>query len=666
MSKSKMNLDSRKAGSLTLLIGLLFAGAVQLFGQTIPPAGSEDRLIAVLKSDAAHKEKADACRQLAIIGTKDAVAPLAALLGDEKLSHMARYALEPIPDPAVDEALRDALGKLKGRPLVGVIGSIGVRRDARAVGVLTIMLHDPDAQVAQAAARALGRIGNRRATRALQSALKNAPAANQLALCEGLFRCAEALAAGGERADAIEIYDQLRELEDAPHQVRAGALRGAILTRGEDGLGLLRQHLRSDDYILFSAAVQAAQELPGTRVSRALTAGLSQLPADNQILVVWTLGKRADPVALLSLYTLARKGEKTVRLEAIRVLPQSGHVSAVPVLLELLADADRQISQTAQEALGALPGREADAAVMAMFNSSQTSRRLAAIELMGRRRMTATVGKLLKAAGGADPEIRPAAIKAVGELGGPAKLPALLDLLMDLETSDELNAARQALSDVCAKADDTESCTKKLAGALTKAGPAQKIVLLRVLGGIGGPNALEAVRKAVDDRRAEVHVAAIRALGTWKTADAAPHLLALAKAADNPNDKTLCLRGYLGFAARGDVLAGQRLSMCRKAASLLIERDDEKRLLLGALGGINSPGALALIMPYLDDPATRAEACTATVAIAENLLKRRDSSKLAPKLVKPLEKVAQVSTNADLARRAKALLRQAQKRARGR
>jgi HEAT repeat protein len=479
-----------------------------------------------------------------------------------------------------------------------------------------------------------------------------------------LFRCAEALAAKGRRKNAIAIYDQLRNV-DAPHQVRGGALRGAILSHGKDDLGLLRQHLRSDDYILFSAAVQAAQELPGAEVTRALTAELNQLPADNQILVVWTLGKRADPAALPSLFNLAKKGEKTVRLEAIRVLPQIGHASALPVLVELLADADGQISQTAQESLGALSCGETDAAVVAMFNSSETSWRLAAIELMGRRRMTATVGELLKAAGDADPEIRPAAIKAVGELGGPAELPALLDLLMELETSDELNAARQALSDVCAKADDTESCTKKLAGVLTKAGPAQKSTLFRVLGGIGGPNALEAVRKAVDGRSPEVRIAAIRALGTWKTADAAPHLLALAKAAGNPNDKTLCLRGFLGFAARPDLPAGERLSMCRKA-SLLIERDDEKRLLLAALGGINSPAALGLIMPYLGEPAVSAEACTATVAIAKNLLKIRDNSKIAAKLVQPLEKVAQVSTDADQTRRAKTLLRQAQKRARGR
>src|SRR5689334_14093880 len=86
-----------------------------------------DRLIAVLKSDASRKEKVDACRQLAVIGTKEAVAALAALLANEQMNHMARYALETIPDPSVDEALRAALGQLQGRPLVGVIGSIGVR-----------------------------------------------------------------------------------------------------------------------------------------------------------------------------------------------------------------------------------------------------------------------------------------------------------------------------------------------------------------------------------------------------------------------------------------------------------------------------------------------------------------------------------------------------------
>ena len=66
---------------------------------------------------------------------------------------MARYAMEPIPDPAVDSALRRA-GRLKGRPLIGVIGSIGVRRDARAVDRLAALLKEQGSGVARAAARA--------------------------------------------------------------------------------------------------------------------------------------------------------------------------------------------------------------------------------------------------------------------------------------------------------------------------------------------------------------------------------------------------------------------------------------------------------------------------------------------------------------------------------
>jgi len=519
MSKSKIN--------YTLIIALLLAFAMQSFGQTVVPATKQqvDKLIAVLKSDAPHKEKADACRLLALVGTKDAVAPLAALLGDEKLSHMARYGLEPIPDPAVDEALRDALGKLKGRPLVGVIGSIGVRRDVKAVEPLAKMLHDTDDQVAQAAARALGKIGNQPATRALQRALPNVSAANQLAFCEGLFRCAEALIAQGNQDQAIEIYDELRKL-DAPHQVRGGALRGAILTRGKDGIALLREHLRSKDYIMFSAAVQTAQELPDAEVTQALTAELNRLPADNQILIIQTLGKRADASASPALFALAGNSEKSVRLAAIKSLAEIGHSSAVPVLAELLNDTDSDISQAAQESLAALPGRQADDAVMAMLNSSQTGQRLAALELIGRRRMTTSIPALLKAAVDADPQVRPAALRKVGELGSDTELPELLNLLMRSETSQDLEAAERALSAVCMRADNPQSYTGKLTSLLVQARPEQKNALLRVLGVIGGTDALNAVRSAANDSNAQVRAVAIRVLCAWKTADAAPDLLA--------------------------------------------------------------------------------------------------------------------------------------------
>jgi HEAT repeat protein len=221
------------------LAALLLAVAGPSSGQDAPkPAkGVEAKLIAVLKSNASREEKAAACRNLALIGTGASVPALAELLGDEKLGHMARYALEPIPDPAVDAALRDALGKLKGRPLVGVVGSVGVRRDAQAVERLAGLLKDGDAEVAQAAAKALGRIGTQSAVKALEDNLASAPSANWPALYEGLFRGADTLAARGQTAEAVASFIKLTRSE-APPQVRDGAARKIRILTQEAGRGL--------------------------------------------------------------------------------------------------------------------------------------------------------------------------------------------------------------------------------------------------------------------------------------------------------------------------------------------------------------------------------------------------------------------------------------------
>jgi HEAT repeat protein len=733
MSKSKIN--------ILVLVVLLLAGAVQLFGQTIPPAGSEGKLIAILKSDASHKEKADACRQLAIIGTKKAVAPLAALLGDEKLSHMARYGLEPNPDPSVDEALRDALGRLKGRPLVGVIGSIGVRRDAQAVRPLTRMLRNSDAQVAQAAARALGDIGTQRSAMALRRALENAPAANQLAVCEGLFRCAEALAAEREKVEAIAIYDQLRSVK-GPHQVRGGALRGAILTRGREGVALLREHLRSEDYIMFSAAVQAAQEMEGSEVTKALTAGLKRLAADNQILIIQTLGKRGDAAAVPALSDLAKSGVKSVRIAAIRALPDIGNASAVPVLVGLLSDADNEISKFAQEAFAALPGWKVDAAVMRMLNSGDTDRQLKALEMIERRMMTKVSSALLKATRDDDESVRTASIRVLGNLAGEVQFPVLVELLVNAGSSSEIRAAERALSATCTReakpsagkvtirravysaigeggsADVTKKVAKivaagslsveasnanfgdpapgihkqllveytvagvvhtrkvkegetltlaagttpeafidQLCSALAKAPTPQKLALLRVLSVTQVPRALDAVRTATKDANAEIRSEAISVLCGWPTSDALPDVLELTRTATDRRVRILALRGTIRLIPLQDVTVQKKLAAFKEILPL-VQRNEEKKLLLGALTTVPAAEALSMAMAHLDNPATKNEACFAAVAISEKIV-RQSSGEVAD----AMQKVLRATKNRDVTRRARKTLDEAKKRA---
>jgi hypothetical protein len=102
--------------------------------------------------------KAKACQRLAVVGNRMSVAPLAALLTDPQLSHYARTGLEPNPDASADDALRAALEKVKGPLQIGVINSIGKRKDKRALEALSKLRYDADADVAKAAEAALNRI----------------------------------------------------------------------------------------------------------------------------------------------------------------------------------------------------------------------------------------------------------------------------------------------------------------------------------------------------------------------------------------------------------------------------------------------------------------------------------------------------------------------------
>ena len=645
--------------NLTLTVALLFAGAAALAQNPTPlltrPA---DQLIAVLKSDANQKDKADACRELAVIGGKDAVAALAALLPDEKLNHMARFALETIADPSAETALLDALNKLNGRPLVGVIGSLGVRKDAIAVKPLSGLLGAADPDVAQAAARALGSLGTEEAAKAIQKALPTTAAGNQLAFCEGVFRCAETMSAKGQSKPALALYAELRDMKALPHQVRAGATRGAILAAGKNGVATLKESLASSDYIVFAAAVRAALEMPGSDVTQALLGALPQLRTDNQVVVISALGKRGDASALRTLFAKTREGDKTARLAAIRATAEIGKPAVVPELVALMANADREIAQAAHDAFASVPGSEADAAVTAMLNSGDAAKRIAGLELIGRRRMTASTPALLKATGDSDTGVRTAAFKRLGELGSAGEVQPLLRLLASAKEAREVDAAEQALSAICARQSPPDASVDKVLGALASAQPAQKAALLRVLGAVGGAQALGAVRSAGGDANAEVKGAALRALAAWKTPDAAPELLTLAQAASDPTDKLVCLRGYFGWAGNSDLPAERRLAMCQEAVPV-VQSADEKKLLLGALGSIKTVEAVALVTPYLDDAATKEEASAAVVSIAQELLKGDRPTPAAAKLVEPLQKAAQATTNEDLAKRAKAQLERA-------
>jgi HEAT repeat protein len=172
-------------------------------------------------------KKAKACQRIGELGAKEAVPALSALLGDEHLSVYARYGLEPITDPSADGALRAALSKLKGKELIGVINSIGKRRDAKASPALARMIYGSDADVARAAAAALGSIGGVSSVKELQAALGKTSGMTRTAVADASLVCAERLLEEGKRDQALTLYASL-SAPDVPKPVRLAAMQGII------------------------------------------------------------------------------------------------------------------------------------------------------------------------------------------------------------------------------------------------------------------------------------------------------------------------------------------------------------------------------------------------------------------------------------------------------
>lgn len=602
---------------LILAAALVAAVASPLRAADVPAAADEEaELIAVLQSDAPPQDKAIPCKRLAVVGSAKAVPALAALLPNDELSSWALIALEAIPDPAADAALREAAGKLEGRPLVGVINAIGVRRDAQAVEGLAKLLTDADAEVASAAAVALGRVGDDAAAKALQPLLAAAPAAVRSAVAEGCILCAERFLAEGKAAQASQLYDQVRAAE-VPQPRMLEATRGAILARGADGVPLLIEQLRSEDRQQMYIGLAAARELSGDKVTEALVAELAKITSERQPLLLLALADRGDAAVLPAMIEAAQTSRGPVQMAAIGVVGRLGDAKCIPALLDMVASGDAATAQAAKSALQQLPGDDVDADLAARLPAAKGPVRLLLIELVGLRRMS-EVPALLKALDDPDAEVRAAALAALGAVVDLKNLSVLTARVVAPRRAEDTAAATQALREAAVRMPDREACAEQLVAAMRQAPVPVKGVLLEILSTMGGSKALEAMGAAAKDTNPQLQDTASRLLGEWMTIDAAPVLLDVAKSVRDEKYEIRAMRGYIRLARQFLMSDDQRADMCRTALQVA-KRDAEKKLVLEVLERYPSLDTLQLAVQAAETPALKNDAARVSLAIAQKI-----------------------------------------------
>ncbi len=581
----------------------------------------EANFIKFLGSNATRAGKDQVCRHLRLIGSTASVPALTKLLGSEETADMARYALERIPGAAVDQALRSMLPKTSGKVKIGIVNTIGRRRDVAAVPALKTLVAGSDADVAAAAAAALGYIASPQAVKALGEVRPKTSGAVRTEVNEAYLRAADTMVERGEKKGAFAIYKLLNSAGE-PEMIRIGALRGLAMSGGKDAVPALTEALKAAEPAVQAQAIRQLSGIQGVDAAKVLGAHMASADALAKVRILAALADRRDPAARPLFASALKDSALEVRVAALQGLGRLGDQSAVITLAETAANATEAAEQNAaREGLYRLTGDGIDNSVIAGIRAGDPKVRVEMIRASAERGITAATPTLIQSARDSDRTVRRESLRALRETASPADAPALIELLKSAQGSDRREAER-ALSSALAR-----SASAPLAPVTSayqsETNPEIRASLLQVMAQLGRDESLPVLRGALKDGNNEIRRAGILAISEWPNPAPMPELLEIAKGDANPAFQILALRGYIRLIGLPVNRSPRETAALLEQAMSLAKQPEEKKAVLSLLPRAVCPESLKIAENAMKDEAVASEAKMAADRLRRSLAPRR-------------------------------------------
>jgi len=615
-----------------------------LLGATAVRADHGTSLLEVIQSnETSDVDRANAFEKIGDIAGVDAVEPLAGYLSDEKWGHYARFALQKMEGQDVTNALFQSLDELEGDLKLGVIDTIGRRRDPIAISRLAKLLTHADAEVA-AAAVALGGIGTTRAAATLTEALRvEKDPHRRESLASALLLAGQRLAKTGNAQAAIGLFDNLRDAR-LPKPYRIGATQSAILARGAQGVDLMVAQLTSPDRDFFQIGLAVARVLPGARATQALTELLkSEASADRQVLLILALKDRGDKQALRSILESLKSDSAAVQVAAIDAIGALGDDSSAPILLAVVNDAN---SDAVLSSLVALQGSGVNAVLMKAAQPPDSSR--VAVKALGQRRAKAAVPLLLALSRADSAAISQEAIVALGTAATQERFLDLFALLSTAKSADRQAAIQKAIQAAVFRSTQPDACTEALGAMIPSSSGKNREFLFEQIRTAGGAKAVALMQRFAAGSDEALQDAATKTLGRWLSADAAPVLLKVAQGDGKFANRALA--GYIRIFRQFELPESERVAMAAQALKVA-RRSNERVAAIDAMIRFPCARSFELALDQLDVPGSEAAAAKAILTIGRTVLD------LDPETGKAgLKRLIAADVSKDMTNSAKALL----------
>ncbi len=233
----------------------------------------------------------------------------------------------------------------------------------------------------------------------------------------------------GEIMDASALPDLLARIDGKDPVARLNIIQ--LVSRFDDPLvrTALQTQLRDTNRLIRGAALNAIAQMSGP-VDVAIIARLlrdSDMEVQNRAVEV--LIRAGDAAVVPHLVEVLKDENEYARRAAVEVLNEVGDAASVKFLLDAIKDADWWVRSRAADALAKIGGPRVLQAVLQLVRDRDGDVRRAAIEILNQTKDTRAVDSLIEATHDTDWWVSERAVDALAEIGNRKAVPRMLEML---------------------------------------------------------------------------------------------------------------------------------------------------------------------------------------------------------------------------------------------
>jgi HEAT repeat protein len=387
----------------------------------------------------------------------------------------------------------------------------------------------------------------------------------------------------------------------------------------------------------------------GAAQTQAFAAQLPKLDDSARAALITALGDRGDAAARPAVLEQLGSTNEDVRAAALVALGEIGSASDLAVLLKSLTSASGAEQQAARIALTRMRDATLVKTIAAESKSAGPQLRGKLIEVLAARRATSELDAIIAATTDSDGGVRTIAMNALGQIGKPDQLAAMLPGVLKAEKGRERDNAERNVAEVCKRIDNEDQRGAALISALGTIDAGQRDELMPLIGRVGGRRLIKFVADIATGDDASRRSVGIDALGKWPDASSADTLLEIASKA---KDAAVRRQAFLAFvkvcANRDDRNDQQRLERMKQALKEA-RTTEEKIAVINRTRTAYDVESMRLVRPFLDQPEYCQAACETIVELAHQR-QIRDPNKAEFDSV--LDQVIKLTDNKELIERA--------------